>query len=97
MFQIIIVPNNSDANTVLSFKTKEAYEMARKNIHERIKVGVNTIVQEDDAGQTVEIPAEHLSYCMYLDVQKQQEFKLAMTPTVTKPQAPRSLDEEMVA
>lgn len=99
MYQIVICPNNSAANTALSFKLKENFESARKNIHERMKVGVNALVQDDDAGQCVEIPVDNISYCMYIDIDKQQEFAMFAKAASQPPRsdAPKTLEEEMEA
>lgn len=98
MFQIVICPNNSAANTALSYKSKDNFESACKNIHDRLKVGVNTLVQGDDAGQCVEIPVENISYCMYIDIVKQQKFALD-AKAVVKPRSEvlKGLDEAMTA
>lgn len=96
MYQIVICPNNSSANTALSYKSKDNFEVACKNIHERLKIGINTLVQDDDAGQSVEIPVENISYCMYIDIAKQQKFAIEAKASV-QPRAEilKSLDGEM--
>lgn len=97
MFQIVIVPNNSAANTALSYSSKDNFDMARKNIHEKMKIGSNLIVQDDDAGQTVEINADTISYCMYINIEKQQGFAIAMKAS-SQPKSPlKTLEEEMAA
>lgn len=76
MFQIVIVPANSQANSALSYKSQVNFDIAKKNMHEKLKVGGNLIVQTDDAGQTVEIQSDNISYIMCVDVARQQEFAL---------------------
>lgn len=89
MFQLIVIPANSTANTALTYDSKETFEMAKKNFHEKLKVGGILISQSDDAGQTVEIQADNVSYVLFIDMVKQQEFtskaKMASSLTSEKP------------
>ena len=94
MYQIVIVPSSSTANTALSFKSETNFDIARKNIHEKMKIGSNLIVQNDDAGQCVEINADSISYCMYIDIAKQQEFAIWAKGT-SQTVKPKTLEEEL--
>lgn len=76
MFQIVIVPNNSASNTALSYKSKINFDIARKNIHERMRSESLMLVQDDDAGQAVEIPVDSIAYVMHIDIAAQQAFAL---------------------
>lgn len=96
MYQIVICPNNSTANTALSFKSEVSFDIARKNIHEKLKIGSNMIVQNDDAGQCVEINADNVAYCMYIDIAKQQDFAM-YAKGAAQGNKPKTLEEEMAA
>ncbi len=74
MFRIIVVPTNSAANAMLSYKTREAAEAAHNNIKEMQKGCSDTsiITQKDDFGSVITIDRRHVSYALFIDVEKSQ-------------------------
>lgn len=81
MYRIIVVPTNSDANIALCYLTKASGEAAQQNIHKMQKGDPDAIMKvSDDMGNLVTIPVSHVSYALFIDVEKAQGFMESTTP-----------------
>lgn len=76
LYTITIVPNNSPANTSLAYKDKEAAKAALRSINEQWKLTPDgsIVLQEDDYGRQVQIPAASISYLIFIDAQQDAEL-----------------------
>jgi len=90
MHQIVIIPNNSSANTALFYTTPEKAEIARDNIQAKIKEGGDFILnQKDEFGVTLIMAVKNISYAMYIDMDKQAQIQTFLRggPVPTKEQS----------
>ena len=77
MYQIIIVPKESNANSALFYKTKEEAESQFNNICEMQKgkiVDVRILKATDDFGNILSMPISNLAYALFIDTEKQKEL-----------------------
>src|SRR5882757_2704920 len=78
MFQIIIMPCNSNAVATASFLTLESAETANQNICDRKKDG-EKITVKDDFGSIISMPAENLCYHILIDLKRSQVMQFEKT------------------
>lgn len=71
MYQIVMIPNNSEANLSLTFKLKETADAAFTSI----KASPGIVELTDDFGYMVCMKVEFLSYILFVDVEKSQEVQ----------------------
>ncbi len=71
MFQICIVPNNTDANLSLSYKLREDAEKTYETISEGMQHD-NRMKLHDDYGYRCTVRGTAISYILFVDVEKSQ-------------------------
>jgi hypothetical protein len=83
MFQIAIIPNNTDANLSLCYKDKEKCN----DVHNLIMPIVgkpNVLTLEDDYGNILTMFGSSIAYILYIDVAKSQEREFDQDVCVNK-------------
>lgn len=73
MYKILLIPKNSAMPVGLYFKTRDAAEIAQKNIY-NVQKGVNgldTLLARDDFGHVITMEKENICYALFIDVDEQ--------------------------
>lgn len=73
MHQILISPKDSKGNIMLSYNTKEAVDIAQKNIHERMRQEDTLLTAKDDFGYVLEMQVNNISYVLLVDLNTEQD------------------------
>lgn len=82
MFNVVIVPNNTDANLSLTYKTREAAEAVYEEITGDQDVPAIRI--EDDYGYKVSISVHAVSYILFVDIEHAQHVEFDKNMAVNK-------------
>lgn len=74
MFQIVIVPKNTTANLALGYKTLAAAKKTELSIQTAMvgNQGFYFVTETDDYGYTINMRAEDICYCLFVDVFESQ-------------------------
>jgi hypothetical protein len=71
MFQIAIVPNNTDANMSLSYKTKDAAMKANDTLYDAKRAKQDFLIF-DDFGYGLSMNGGDISYALFVDLEESQ-------------------------